>query len=525
MYNNNYFPRKKNNELESSEDLSLKVFGNRLYKDQTLYEYLIEFLLVFVSAKKENGDKKFEFHSIDDIEKESSDLKYYSDPKIGFKRYIFFNNAKSENKFDIDKKAYEKIDEIIFNTLDITTPILQKDDAKEIIKDMFYGFSAVLKNRSWFAQSLLPIVPEMILTESIGEKSVRSKYNDFVCKSCSQNKEYASCTDCYESNDKNLNYLKVDKKFAQNRHSFFARGGEVYYLHLLQGLYNNSEKKVELEKKLTGLFNEFPQLSNLSNYIQKNWEDNILSCHNSDEANNLKYKNNLKYISSEFQKRSKDTIDELINLLDSEMDILKKLELISLGMMIQIFRMMHIRVSKDKALWILDFTDKNTKSDVVKKYAISSLKLFEDEIEDSFREIKPDLEINSLKKSRENSINLIRKLGKDIGLIIPFKGPGMRMTLTEDLVRFLVISIIKPGKKLQLNTFIDKLYFKFGIIIDSNKFEKFLELKEIENGKDNKVYFDKNLFEFEKLLKKCGFLRELSDATSIVENPYNKRSL
>lgn len=32
----------------------------------------------------------------------------------------------------------------------------------------------------------------------------------------------------------------------------------------------------------------------------------------------------------------------------------------------------------------------------------------------------------------------------------------------------------------------------------------------------------KNVLSFQELLKATGFLRELSDATSIVSNPYNK---
>ncbi|MGL6154112.1 MAG: hypothetical protein ACRC0W_03155, partial [Cetobacterium sp.] len=43
-----------------------------------------------------------------------------------------------------------------------------------------------------------------------------------------------------------------------------------------------------------------------------------------------------------------------------------------------------------------------------------------------------------------------------------------------------------------------------------------------ENNLDEELagYFHKNKLAFQELLKEVGFLRDLSDATSIVENPY-----
>ena len=106
------------------------------------------------------------------------------------------------------------------------------------------------------------------------------------------------------------------------------------------------------------------------------------------------------------------------------------------------------------------------------------------------------------------------------GIIIPITGPGMRFTLSETMVKFLVLSIIKPKGKLTLDTFLDKLYEHYGIVIDSVHYEN-------EIRKNEKVYIDdlsmlyKNKMAFQQMLKDCGFLRDLSDSTSIVENPYD----
>ena len=65
--------------------------------------------------------------------------------------------------------------------------------------------------------------------------------------------------------------------------------------------------------------------------------------------------------------------------------------------------------------------------------------------------------------------------------------------------------------------FLDELYKKYRIVIGP------VEFKKIED--ENKMLtnsFLENLNKFQEFLKSTGFLRELSDATSIVENPYEE---
>ena len=63
------FPKGKNE--DNKLPLSTLIFGHRFKSDQTLYEYLTEFLLVFVSAKDKDLEKgKMRFH--DDLEKDLS---------------------------------------------------------------------------------------------------------------------------------------------------------------------------------------------------------------------------------------------------------------------------------------------------------------------------------------------------------------------------------------------------------------------------------------------------------------------
>ena len=78
---------------DESENPAIRIYGNRFHADQTVYEYLIEFLLIFASAKTkstdENGnvtlENKLRFHADADAE-----LSYFVEPRNGFRRFVFY---------------------------------------------------------------------------------------------------------------------------------------------------------------------------------------------------------------------------------------------------------------------------------------------------------------------------------------------------------------------------------------------------------------------------------------------------
>ena len=93
----NYFPSTAN--LSNGRgNMAIQLFGDRIFSDQSLYEYLIEFLLVFISPK---GDDKnmdaMAFHS--DI---NSELKYYVKPRMGLKG-LFSIIAQKIQKYQLMK--------------------------------------------------------------------------------------------------------------------------------------------------------------------------------------------------------------------------------------------------------------------------------------------------------------------------------------------------------------------------------------------------------------------------------------
>ena len=100
--------------------------------------------------------------------------------------------------------------------------------------------------------------------------------------------------------------------------------------------------------------------------------------------------------------------------------------------------------------------------------------------------------------------------------MIPPKGAYERFSLSEDLVRYLVLSLIPPTAKMTFDSFLQKLYDHFGMVIGPEQYNS----KTAESGM--KGYLAENRDQFQEFLKSCGLLRDLSDATSIVVNPYTR---
>lgn len=503
------FPETLEEEIKKS-NLSIQAFGKRLYKDQTVYEYLLEFLLVFCSfkSKKQEGDttvyeEKMRFH------KEGEELFYYVDPRIGLKRFIFFENSKKDNKYPIDYENYKNIKQL----MEASIRVEGEGDSEqfvEILQEAFYGFSAILKTRSWFAQSLLPIAPELIFCESIGKKRKRIKL------------------------DTKMSMEKTEREFEFTQHSFMARGGELYYLSILLGLEQIPELRSPLENSLNRMVHAVEGLGQLGDFIQSKWE---LQGEIKKETQIRKLQ--CDFIPKGYQRRAEYNCKELVNLLSVSMNELDKMEYLGMGMMLQIFRMMQEQADlrsgkKESSLWLLDVSNGNKN---IRKMAEQSFLEFTETIlaanivglenieeirngNGSYKnnELDKKFEMKLKSDAEKHTVGVVKALGKEIRFVIPKAGASERMSLSEDLITFLVLALLKPQQKVTLDTFYEKLYEHYGIVIGGKQSGIYCEWKGISQNYE--MDFLENEQGFLKLLRESGYLRELSDATAIVENPY-----
>lgn len=486
-----YFPKEPSDDVKR---VNVKLLGNRFMKSQTMYEYMIEFLLVFVSAKtKDLSQGKMKFHDpMTDFK-----MEYWVEPRMGLKRFIFFDKDKKGGKVQADQDAYNAILNMLGKCIECDSDT-EKQELIESLQDFYHGYTVVAGNRKWCAQAILPICPQLIFCEAMPNENARKKL-------------------VWELGKKD-----IDNKFDFDKRNFLSRGGEMYYLHLLLGTENRIELRKTLEIGLENLLSAHRQMAELADFIQKHWEKE----NGYDEP--LVQKMSVSWMPIEGYKECGEySAEELATFLACKMHPVKKLELLAKGIVFQVMRMMFWRIEKylgsNRKKWIIQMSD--SKHDILKKIASDNYREVEDEFNSALNKMAKEMGyegkelIKRIKEGRDNSVDLFRSEGKELQCIIPKSGKYERFTLSEDIIRFLVLALIKPGDKMTLDMFCRKLYQNYGIIIAPEQYKTYVKEQE-QNNISMASCFEENVRAFQRFLKATGFLKELSDATSIVVNPY-----
>jgi hypothetical protein len=321
--------------------------------------------------------------------------------------------------------------------------------------------------------------------------------------------------------------------FDFSRHNFMARGGEVYYLHILQALQNcDSETRILLEALIKNLLTSNGEnFSKLANWIYDSWlEKQDIAPDKLWQVKKLAFIPATGYIDC-----GKDTIFELINFLSNDMHPITRIELLAKGVVLQIMRMMCRRTTEylgcAASPWIVDLRSKKCGNTVMKISASSYRKVDElfisainkmtrDHLDENGENPNAPTPYEYLSKSKTHTLNMFKRLGKEMQLIIPLKGRYERFSLSEDLVKFIVLSIIKPQEKMTFDMFLDEVYRHYNIVIGAKQYKECTN--EVDLDAEQASSFAFNELKFQDFLKDTGFLRDLSDATSIVANPYTE---
>lgn len=523
----NVFPHIEGTNV-SDQNLQIQTFGRRIFNSQTVQEYLLEFLIVFLGAKSKEDDS-IGFSKVKEWDLEK--VTYLKYPNMGLKRFIFFDKTKLDSRFTVDIDANNKINELLEKKIE--TQEYSSQTILNTIRDLLSGFSMVTGNRGWYAQSLMPICRETVFCEAIGLKAKR--------KSLSMSKG-----DYFDIN--------TDECFEFKQYAFLARGGEAYFLHLLQGFnsiknMDGKEKAIQcrdtLEKLILDLVDSYSDFGRISKWIQNNWTNYINeNVEGNYSENDSTQEGRCQWISAEYERRSAFSVKEITNVLRADINEFEKINLLSKGIVVQVLRMMseaaYIQSREDtngnNRCWIIHFTSNNDADTKIKRLAVEVYKDVEEDMmialanklnlinnngvvdETGIRKKKTAIQL--LKDAYDDSYKLLRKLGKDIGIIVPLKGDNMRFTLSDDIIRFLVLALVPPSSKMTLDTFLRKLYKHYGIVIGPKQYNKYVNDRGL--NLTDASYLKYNLDEFQVLLKKNGFLKELSDATAMVINPYNE---
>ena len=114
---------------------------------------------------------------------------------------------------------------------------------------------------------------------------------------------------------------------------------------------------------------------------------------------------------------------------------------------------------------------------------------------------------------------LLVSLGKKLGIIVPNTGPGARFIMTDKLLRYLVISLVSPGDRITYQDFLQRMYLHYGIAIEGVQLANAMRCSGLPN---NSAMQETKKAWLTDMLSAGGFLTELSDAWSVVKNPFGR---
>ena len=391
--------------LGAKEKISVQsyLFGHRIKPQQTCYEYLSEFLQVALAPKRLADTNNTEFctdYFLISEETARHAIEYRPVSNMGLKRFVFFNNSRLDTKAAVDRKAYQQCVEILSSCMETeNVSSVEKKDMISILQNILYGFSIENAGRSWFNKNLLPICPEVLFPESLARKRLRTNIDV-------EQKSY-----------------EIDSEFDFKSYTYMARGGEVYYLHLLHAInYSDPSKKELLERQINRLLQSIPQLSEISNFIQQEWVKGM-EFDESDMKKSVVQKT-MGAIPLDYAYRDKYTLSEMTNYLDNRIQPMEKINILSEGIVLQLFRLMTTTAARNSnsagSAWLIDVCNKNRREyDEIRKLSSRCFKMNEESIlkyidigiehylDEKIEEKEKDKKRNNAEK---DTTKLIRKL-------------------------------------------------------------------------------------------------------------------
>lgn len=501
---------------------AIRLYGRRLYKDQTPVEYLAEFLLVFLSPK--GNEKEYEKSFMLD---ESSEPCYWPEDRLALKLFSFFPSSKLETRHSIHQKTYLEALELLRKKIEGSSE--EKDETIRILQNLFSGFTGVAKNRTWVTYSFLPAAESFVSRELAWKHTQAQK--DAALSNWDSAKQY----------------------FSHNGHLFLARGGEVLFLQLAhlfsehatssdliaavkekKGYEHLTELKVsELQKSLeTGISALFTGSIQKIDHLSAFVEETLSDINRLGEPKDSK----LGWVSRATAPEAFLFACELNNICSSAMSGLDKLELLQTLCCLHVLRSLCFQAHRVDEVqkstngfvgnytWIVSNPD-SAPGDADRKLSQASFDRTESTL---YRVLRIVNEVydeggagTELTQADDHGFKIFRKIAKEIGLVIPKTGQGQRFVMTPLIMRVLVAATVRPAERIRLTTFYERVFAHFGIALADQQLSQAMTwLSEEDELVDYSV--NKDSLWLEEGLKQGGFLVELSDAVSMVHNPGSK---
>ena len=530
-----YFPYQPGT-VDAMKNPAIQLFGNRLFSDQTVSEYLVEFLLVIFSPKRIGNDELSNsvLPTLKQIRLWNNEkLEYAPRARLNLKLFSFIGASRLDSRHQTHRDHYK----ILLNTLcqRIHTNSENKNDVIRAIENLFLGFRGTGSGRTWCAQSFLPISPNFLAGETIWKekKAKRDKVNDW----------YKLFKNRSSSSKSRSLY------FDMTQHIFLARGGEVLYLQLCNALRqpkerivkwcrenelelsNNEQDPAWLHAKLNAALKKLMSYSPATLDALAEFIDTELDPDTPKKTDGTE--NDRRFVSAgwcnddSWQEGYLFAV-ELFRLIETNLDVIDRIYLLECACAMQVLRtlaMQSARLSDRDTYWPgyrLVISAREENRSVIRRLSQQSLKAVEKMIFQALR--NPAIQLSEDPEERNKYLKeadkryggkLFISLAKRIGLVVPKRGVGARFVLNEQLLRLLVLTTVPRGGRLTFETFKKLLEKRYGLVFDANGIDRasrWLSGRRIYLPADTDVWL-------QEMLDAAGFLIHLSDSCALVHNP------
>lgn len=226
------------------------IWGHRLRQGQDWVEYTLEFLNVLVGYDYELG------RGICSPDDATPPHAYRKHSRLGLRRFVFFDGV-SGNIDERDVKATAQLKERLQQN-----PLMSdKEGSSDVltsVRSLLRSYTAVEKQRSWFAKSLFPVHEHLLFWEALRRED----------KTLSKGVSLPLFDDLTSASDA----TELDKGISLSARNFFARGGELYYLMLSAGTHSDPALADTIGKQLQLLLQESsPAVGRLAAMIDATW--------------------------------------------------------------------------------------------------------------------------------------------------------------------------------------------------------------------------------------------------------------
>lgn len=524
------FPYNAEKESSDSSNPAIQLFGNRFYNDQTVTELLAEFLLV-VNAKKKISENQIS-ESLPSYEQlldwPDVPLNYSPQTRINLKLFSFLGASRIDSRHEIHRQHHKELINLMLEKITLAGSG-NKHDVIRTLENLFLGFQGAGSGRTWCAQSFFPLAPGLLAGESIWKETSAKKKN---------------ITDWDE----------VYSFFSLGQHVFYARGGELLYLQICNALRQSTEtiqswakemglhfSKEEgnpkqlhaaLQKALSELMKQCPQpVSDIADFIDTGLdaETTLNMDYQGGQSDSPRFVKAGWCPDNTWQEGYLFAV-ELLRLCRANLDVIERFYLLETACSMQVLRSLVIQSARsyqweNESVWpgyrIAVSAPEDTRSSV-KRISKLSVKAIEKLIfkairygNDSTTVVDEKSTVNWKNIDKDYAGKLFLGLGKRIGFIVPRRGAGARFVLTEQILRYLVITTVPADRRLTVETFKALVERHHGLVFDSeglNRASQWVDGSTLYLPNDTDAWLH-------NMLDAAGLLVRLSDSCALVVNP------